>query len=95
MNYELKHFDTTLVRFSATEDTNTPEIKILWMNKTKKDLNITLKFLSIVSIGIVIMGSLEIITGFHIQPKTSYIMANLDFNRLEFLRRVPTVFFYS
>ena len=38
MNYELKHFDTTLVRFSATEDTNTPEIKILWKNDSKKDL---------------------------------------------------------
>ncbi len=38
MNYELKHFDTTLVRFSATEDTNTPEIKILWKNDAKKDL---------------------------------------------------------
>ena len=38
MNYELKHFDTTLVRFSATEDTNTPEINILWLNEAKKDL---------------------------------------------------------
>ena len=38
MNYELKHFDTTLVRFTATEDTNTPEIKILWKNGAKKDL---------------------------------------------------------
>lgn len=38
MNYELKHFDTTLVRFLATEDTNTPEIKILWKNDAKKDL---------------------------------------------------------
>ena len=38
MNYELKHFDITLVRFSATEDTNTPEIKILWKNDAKKDL---------------------------------------------------------
>ena len=38
MNYELKHFDKTLVRFSATEDTNTPEIKILWKNDAKKDL---------------------------------------------------------
>ena len=33
MNYELKHFDTILVRFSATEDTNAPEIKILWTNE--------------------------------------------------------------
>ena len=38
MNYELKHFDTILVRFSATEDTNLPEIKILWKNDAKKDL---------------------------------------------------------
>lgn len=38
MNYELKHFDTILVGFSATEDTNTPEIKILWKNDAKKDL---------------------------------------------------------
>ena len=38
MNYELKHYDLSLVRFSATEDTNTPEIKILWVNENKKDL---------------------------------------------------------
>lgn len=38
MNYELKHYDLSLVRFSATEDTNTPEIKILWVNETEKDL---------------------------------------------------------
>lgn len=38
MNYELKHYDLSLVRFSATEDTNTPEIKILWVNEAEKDL---------------------------------------------------------
>ena len=38
MNYELKHYDLSLVCFSATEDTNTPEIKILWVNEAKKDL---------------------------------------------------------
>lgn len=38
MNYELKHYDLSLLRFSATEDTNTPEIKILWVNEAKKDL---------------------------------------------------------
>lgn len=70
-------------------------IMLINENKTKRDLNITLKFLSIVSIGIVIMGTLEIVTGIHIQPKTSYIMANLDFERLDFLKRVPTVFFYN
>lgn len=38
MNYELKHFDTTLIRFSATEDSNTPEIHILWQNDDQKNL---------------------------------------------------------
>lgn len=38
MNYELRHFDTTLIRFSATEDSNTPQIKILWQNEDKKHL---------------------------------------------------------
>ena len=38
MNYELKHFDTSLIRFSATEDSNTPEIQILWQNDEQKEL---------------------------------------------------------
>ena len=51
MNYELKHFDTTLVRFFATEDTNAPEIKILWTNEDKKELlplDLELQFLKTV-----------------------------------------------
>ena len=38
MIYELKHYDVSLIRFSATEDTNTPEVKILWENEAKKEL---------------------------------------------------------
>lgn len=38
MNYELRHCDLSLVRFSATEDANTPEIKLLWVNEEKKYL---------------------------------------------------------
>ena len=38
MIYELKHYDTSLVRFFATEGTNIPEIKILWINEAKKHL---------------------------------------------------------
>ena len=38
MNYELRHFNTPLVRFSATEDSNTPEINILWYDEEKKHL---------------------------------------------------------
>lgn len=38
MNYELRHFNTPLVRFSATEDSNTPEINILWYDEEKRHL---------------------------------------------------------
>lgn len=37
MNYELRHFDTPLLRFCATEDSSIPEIEILWHNKEKKE----------------------------------------------------------
>lgn len=37
MNYELRHFNTPLLRFTATEDSNTPEINILWCNDEKKN----------------------------------------------------------
>ncbi len=38
MTYELRHFDTPLMRFTATEDTSSPEIDILWVNEEKKAL---------------------------------------------------------
>lgn len=38
MAYEIRQFDTPLLRFSATEDTSDPEIKILWKNKAQQDL---------------------------------------------------------
>ena len=38
MTYELRHFDTPLMRFTATEDTSSPEIDIIWVNEDKKAL---------------------------------------------------------
>ena len=38
ITYELRHFDTPLMRFTATEDTSSPEIEILWVNEEKKVL---------------------------------------------------------
>ncbi len=38
MNYEIRHFDTPLLRFSATEDTTEPEVKILWQNEERRNL---------------------------------------------------------
>lgn len=38
MNYEIRHFDTPLLRFYATEDSSNPEIEIFWQNKEKSHL---------------------------------------------------------
>ena len=38
MNYEIRHYDTPLLRFSATEDTARPEIEILWVNDDARQL---------------------------------------------------------
>ena len=38
MNYEIRHYDTPLLRFSATEDTAKPEIEILWINEDARQL---------------------------------------------------------
>ena len=38
MNYELRHFNTPLLRFTATEDSNTPDVHILWCDENKKNL---------------------------------------------------------
>ncbi len=38
MHYELRHFDTALLHFSATEDSNMPEIEIMSWEESKKNL---------------------------------------------------------
>lgn len=38
MNYELRHEDIPLLRFSATENSSDPEIEILWKNEEKSYL---------------------------------------------------------
>ncbi len=38
MIYELRHFDTALMQFSATEDTSSPDIEILWLSDENKAL---------------------------------------------------------
>lgn len=38
MIYELRHFDTPVLRFTATEDSNTPGIEIIWINEGCKNL---------------------------------------------------------
>lgn len=38
MEYELRHFDTPLLRYSATEDSSSPDIDIQWINEKKRNL---------------------------------------------------------
>ena len=38
MNYILKHFDTPLIKFHASENSNDPEITIHWINEEKRYL---------------------------------------------------------
>lgn len=38
MNYILKQFDRSLLKFSATTDTSEPEIQILWIDEGNRDL---------------------------------------------------------
>ena len=38
MIYELRHFNTPVLRFAATEDCNTPDIEIVWVNEDKRTL---------------------------------------------------------
>lgn len=38
MIYELRHFNTPLLRFTATEDSSTPEIEIIWINEENRKL---------------------------------------------------------
>lgn len=38
MIYELRHFNTPILRFTATEDSSTPEIEIVWVNEEKSTL---------------------------------------------------------
>ena len=38
MIYELRHFNTPLILFTATEDSSSPEIEIVWINEGKQNL---------------------------------------------------------
>lgn len=38
MIYELRHFNTSILRFTATEDSSTPDIDIIWTNQEHLDL---------------------------------------------------------
>ncbi len=38
MIYELRHFNTPLLRFTATEDSSIPDISIVWVDETRKKL---------------------------------------------------------
>lgn len=38
MIYELRHFNTSILRFTATEDSNTTDVDIIWVNEEQRNL---------------------------------------------------------
>lgn len=42
MIYELKHFDKTVLKFSALDNSNDPDIKITWIDDDKTLLSLDL-----------------------------------------------------
>ena len=38
MAYELRHFDTPLLRFEAIDSTYAAELKITWLNEEKRNI---------------------------------------------------------
>ena len=38
MIYELRYFNTPLLRFTATEDSSIPDISIVWVDENRKKL---------------------------------------------------------
>ena len=55
MIYELKHFDKTVLKFSAVDNSNEPDIKIVWTADDKVllplDLELTDKDMKMLSLG--------------------------------------------
>ena len=43
MIYELKHFDKTVLKFSAVDDSNEPDVKIIWVDEDKTLLPLDLE----------------------------------------------------
>lgn len=65
-------------------------------NRTIKQRKDTYRVLLCVSIGILAVGSIKIITALQIEPRSVYTDFNIikDASR-EYMRRIPTVFFYN
>ena len=38
MAYELRHFDTPLLRFEAVDSTYAAELKVTWVNEEKRNM---------------------------------------------------------
>lgn len=71
-------------------------IMIVNENRSKRDILQTLKFLGIVSLGMVIMGLFKIVTGIQLEPNSSYLPLGAPLSSIQPpFNRIPTLFFYN
>lgn len=71
-------------------------IMIMNENKNENELKDTLKFLGVISCGIVLMGLFKIITGIQIEPRSSYLVPGAPMSSINPpFNRIPTLFFYN
>lgn len=71
-------------------------IMIVNENKTKLELKETLRFLGVVSIAVLLMGTFKIITGIQIEPNSVYLKPGMSMSSMyEPYNRIPTLFFYN
>lgn len=71
-------------------------IMIINENRTKVDLKDSLRFLAVISISIILMGTFKIITGIQIEPNSVYLKPGMPMNSIyEPYNRIPTLFFYN
>ena len=71
-------------------------IMIINENKSKLELKETLKFLGVVSIAILLMGTFKIVSGIQIEPNSVYLKPGMTMSSMyEPYNRIPTLFFYN
>lgn len=71
-------------------------IMIMNENRSEYELKDTLRFLGVVSCGIVLMGLFKIITGIQIESKSVYLIPGTPMSSIDPpFNRIPTLFFYN
>lgn len=99
----------TFASFVLAEDKKLAIIKLLYYgvmfalvimivreNRTKEELYGTLRFLGVISCGMLIMGVFKIVTGIQLEANSSYLTPGAPLSSINPpFNRIPTLFFYN